>query len=250
MRAHSLVLVLLLGLAASPTLASTAYVTDSITVAVFSNANLEGEPLERIVSGALVDVLQTGTGVTQVKVGSGKTGWLRTTFLTTNLPISIRLEEAESQVSKLNGQLDKAKSNALLLEKEAAKAKDLVWMRAELKKARDKVKSLETKLAVQKKQLTEFQTQIPPVDPVTEARLELENIQALNADLEQRLAATLLINSDVDLMADIHSPADEASWTVGLSWGLAGLGLGLLAGFAAGYRWLARQVERRYVKVY
>ncbi len=244
------VLFLLLGLAANvASAASTAYVTDTITVAVFPADDLQGEPLERIISGALVDVLQTGTGVTQVKTGSGKTGWLRTTFLTTNLPVGIRLEEVESQVSKLNTQLNQTK---IQLEKAEAKAKDLAWLKAELKKTRDKAKGLENKLSIQKKQLAELQAQPVAADPAVGARTELENLQMQKADLEQRLAATLLINSEVDLMAEIE-PKDEtkvSSWVDNLPWSLAGLVLGLIVGFVMGYRWLARQIEGRYVKVY
>lgn len=266
MRRPVVVLVLALSMVTGQAAADTAYVTDSITVAVFAAADLKGEPLERISSGALVDVLERGDGVTQVKTGAGKTGWLRTTFLTTNLPVSIRLEEADNRVSKLNTQLDTAndklkasndklkaaKDQIKALEKDAGKAKDLSWMRAEMQKARKKAKELEAELAEQQARVAELEALPEPVDPAAAAQLELADLRVKNADLEQRLAATLLVNSEVDLMAEtpLEPAAQPATWSTAMPWTIGGLLLGMLLGFGACYRWFEARIRGRYVRVY
>lgn len=242
----------MLGLISAPASATTAYITDHIEVALFATADLKGEPMTHIPSGTLVDVLEKGKGITRVKIGSGQEGWLRTTFLTTNLPITIRLEDQEAQVSKLNAQLDNAKAEIKALETEAGKAKDLGWMRGEMNKARDQAKQSAAELDKVKQQLDELKAAQAKAQKKGEAALaegdtELARLQAERDDLEQRLAATLLINGEIDPMVPEPVAPD---WLAALPWLVLGLLLGLAGGFALGYRWLANRIKGRYVKVY
>ena len=95
-------------LVSTNSIADTAYVTDTVTVAIFPTAELKGEPVERLLSGTLVSVMQSSKGVAQVKTSAGNTGWLRTDFLTTNLPAVIKLENAQHELSKANTELNEA----------------------------------------------------------------------------------------------------------------------------------------------
>ncbi|HHJ80639.1 MAG TPA: TIGR04211 family SH3 domain-containing protein, partial [Candidatus Tenderia electrophaga] len=194
--------------------AETAYITDSITVGVFKDAKLKGEPLERLPSGALVDVLQSTADVAKIKSGSGKTGWMRTSFLTKNLPAVIQLEDADHKLSKVNSALDKAKKKIKKLEKKAKQAsKDAGWMKAEMAKARKKAAAAEARLTSRQGQASEIEKQAETLDA------QLVELRLKNADLEQRLAATLLINAvdEVEAVtAEEVSPQDESSlpWVI------------------------------------
>lgn len=220
--------------------ADTAYVTDSITVGIFKTENLKGEPLERLPSGALVDVLQSTADVAEVKSGSGKKGWMRTTFLTTNLPATIQLENADHELSKANAALDKAKKEIEQLEKKAKKSiKDAGWMKAEMEKARKKAAALAKQLKSKQSQASEVDQQADTLES------QLEELKAQNASLEQRLGATLMINS----VAEPDEAAEENVTQQGEStfpWSIVTLILGLVAGFAAGFYWLDRRVRQRF----
>lgn len=248
----------LLLLAAGTAQADTAYITDSVTVGIFASADLQGEPLERLVSGTLVDVLQTSNGVAQIKSSSGKSGWLRTSFLTTSLPASIKLENSQGELSKLSTRLDAANNKIAKLQKEAdtlkkqaASAKDVGWMRAEMEKARDKAVKLE-------KQLQSKAAQVSEVGQQTQSYEEqLATLQTEKQDLEQRLAAAMMISAEagvqeheqeVEVSAEHSEKAHISSW----SWSLLTLVLGLGLGFAAGYYWLDRRLRQRFggVRVY
>ena len=234
--------------------ADTAYITDSVTVGIFASADLSGDPLERLVSGTLVDVLKTNNGMAQVKSSSGKTGWLRTSFLAASLPASIKLENAESELSKLSARLNdanvtitKLKKEAGELKKQAASAKDVGWMRAEMEKARDKAAKLEKQLQSKDVQVTEAGEQSQSFEK------QLATLQAENQDLEQRLAAAMLISVQADVQPQSSQVQTDSSAPATFSpWGLLGLIVGLGLGFAAGYYWLDRRLRKRFcgVRVY
>lgn len=230
-------------LSASYSYADTAYVTDSITVSIFNSAELQGAPLERLPSGALVDVLQSTADVAKVKSGSGKIGWMRTTFLTTNLPATIQLENADHELNKANAALGKANKEVEQLQKKAKKAgKDVAWMKVEMEKARKKAAKLEAQLKSKQGQASEIDQQADTLES------EINQLKALNDSLEQRLAATLLINGFEE--AEEENIPQEAG--VAFPWRIVTLILGLVAGFAAGYFWLDQRVRKRFggVRVY
>jgi len=233
-------------LSASYSQAETAYVTDSITVGIFASSKLKGEPLERLSSGDLVDILQSTADVAEVKSGSGKRGWMRTTFLTTNLPVSIQLENSDHELSKVNAALDKARQQIKALEKTAKKAsKDAGWMKAEMEKARKKAATLETTVKSKQRQASEVDQQADTLAS------QLDELTAKNADLEQRLAATLLINAPAEVEGVKEENVlsqDEPTFP----WSIVALIVGLGLGFAAGYYWLDRRVRQHFggVRVY
>ncbi len=245
-------LVAALLLSAGSVCADTAYITDTVTVAIFPSQELKGEPVERLISGSLVDVLQSTANVAEVKTSAGNSGWLRTSFLTTNLPAVVKLENAQHELSKANSELNAADEQLAELKKQLAELKkkpsapkDLGWMKAELAKAREKAASLEKQLKSQAAEASEAGQQTATFEQ------QIASLQAEKHDLEQRLAATMLIN---DEGAGIEEASDESSTaTVGpVIWTIIALALGLALGFTGCYYWLDRRLRQRFggVRVY
>jgi len=243
---HSILAGLLL-LAAGPAYADTAYVTDTLTVAIFASNDLQGEPVERLVSGALVDVLQSEGSVAEVKTGSGKRGWLRTTFLTTNLPVSIQLENSDHEISKLNGKLKNANDKVVAQEKALQKAMaDVGWMKAEMEKARKQAKTLESQLKSTRAKASEVGQQSES------AAQHLANLEAEKLDLQQRLAAALMIDAATQEMFPEEAVEGDTRTESSFLWNMVAVLLALGLGFAAGYAWLDRRVRQRFggIRVY
>ncbi len=69
--------------------AATAYVTDELVLNVYSEQNQQGQRLATLHSGANVETLATSGDYTQVRLGDGVTGWVKSTFLTTNVPATV-----------------------------------------------------------------------------------------------------------------------------------------------------------------
>lgn len=244
MRRGRPLLLLPLLLAANNAFADTAYVTDRVSIAVFPAADLTGEPVERLLSGALVDVLQDADGVAEIKTSAGNSGWMRSDFLTPDPPAVVRLESAEQELREANIALDAADEKIARLEKEraalekkAATAKNLGWMRAELDKARDKAAALEKLLALQQAETGEVDRHAETLER------HIATLETENQDLQQRLAAALLINDDVEVVTE-EAPAAAGGHL--FPWSAVALLLGLMAGFAVGYYWLDRRLRRRF----
>lgn len=211
------------------------YITDSIRVGVFSGPELQGQAVTRLTSGAPVEVLERQGDVRRIKTENGDVGWLRATFLTSRPPMIKQLAQAKKEITQLENDLEAAQSiNSGLAGKEAEAKKSIKWMRAEMNKARKKVKALEAKL--KEEQSKESQADEKTADVLS----EIGQLKSEKADLESRLAATLMINSLPEKVQ--HDEANSSS----LLWSLGSLLLGGLLGGGICYAWLDRRLRKRF----
>ena len=58
--------------------AATAYVSDELVLGVYAEQNQQGQRLTTLHSGASVETLGTSGDFTQVHLGDGTTGWVKT----------------------------------------------------------------------------------------------------------------------------------------------------------------------------
>jgi len=87
-------------MAASGGRAATAYVTDELVLNVYSDQNQQGQRLATLHSGASVETLATSADYTQVRLGDGVTGWVKSTFLTANVPATVRVKQLEEELDR------------------------------------------------------------------------------------------------------------------------------------------------------
>ena len=80
--------------------AATAYVTDELILNVYSDQNQQGQRLATLHSGASVETLATSADYTQVRLGDGVTGWVKTSFLTTSVPATVRVKQLEEELDR------------------------------------------------------------------------------------------------------------------------------------------------------
>jgi hypothetical protein len=87
-------------MAASGGRAATAYVTDELVLNVYTDQNQQGQRLATLHSGASVEALATGADYTQVRLGDGVTGWVKSAYLTTNIPATVRVKQLEEELDR------------------------------------------------------------------------------------------------------------------------------------------------------
>ncbi|MGO9514029.1 MAG: TIGR04211 family SH3 domain-containing protein [Steroidobacteraceae bacterium] len=80
--------------------AATAYVSDELVVGVYSEQNQQGQRLTTLHSGASVETLTTSGEFTQVRLSDGTTGWVKTTYLTTREPATVRVKRLEEELDR------------------------------------------------------------------------------------------------------------------------------------------------------
>jgi hypothetical protein len=80
--------------------AATAYVTDELVLGVFTEQNGQGQRLATLHSGATLDTIAVSGEFTQVRLGDGTVGWVKSTYLTTREPAAARLKELEEELER------------------------------------------------------------------------------------------------------------------------------------------------------
>jgi hypothetical protein len=115
--------VLLSALPVARVAATTAYVSDELVLGVYSEQNNQGQRLTTLHSGASVDTLSVNGEFTEVRLGDGTTGWVKSAYLTTREPATARLKQ-------LQDELDRSRATTPALAEAAARSEVLQLQRA------------------------------------------------------------------------------------------------------------------------
>jgi hypothetical protein len=91
---------LLLALPAASGWATTAYVSDELVLGVYASQSTEGARLATLHSGATVDTLAVYGDATQVQLPDGTTGWVKSAYLTTHAPASVRIKQLQEELDR------------------------------------------------------------------------------------------------------------------------------------------------------
>jgi hypothetical protein len=80
--------------------ADPAYVTDELVLGVYAEQNTQGQRLTTLHSGASVETLAVSGESTQVRLPDGRTGWVKTTYLTTHEPAVVRVKQLQDELDR------------------------------------------------------------------------------------------------------------------------------------------------------
>jgi uncharacterized protein YgiM (DUF1202 family) len=225
--------------------------------------------LKKIPSGSSVEVLLSEGQYSRIRTADNVTGWVNSTFLTNEKPTQLeylellaksktteaKLRDAEEQLANSAASTPAISDNDEI-ERLKNEAKDARWMKVEMMKARDRAEQAEAKLKSSGKESDNN-------------KQALEKLRSHNKDLEQRLAAALLVNGQVNEQQEtnatdpisaeamVNTPmplpilnteisALDGGWTVNMKWFFGSLFTALVIGFIAGLTWLDKRMRRRH----
>jgi SH3 domain protein len=244
--------------------ANAAFITDKIMVEVRTERFGQGTVLKKLPSGTSVEVLMTDGQYTRIRTPNNITGWVASTFITKEKPTQLeylellskskatetRLRAAEQQLANAGTDGSTASISEAEIEQLKQQAKDARWMKVEMQKARDRANQAEAKLKSKNKKSGD-------------AQQELDTLRTQNKDLEQRLAAAILVNEQqsqeisqessseetaaiTTVTSTAMPPGEDEGWRVGVNWFLGCLIVALIAGFIAGILWLDKRIRQRH----
>jgi len=227
--AAALSLALTLALPAAQISAATAYVSDELVLGVYAEQNNQGQRLSTLHSGANVETLQVNGEYTQVRLNDGIIGWVKSAYLTTQEPATVR-------VKQLQDELDRSRATTPELAEAAA---------------RSEVEQLNRELAAKQSELDALRAgpagasvgaSAPDAAAASAAAPALAGLSGAAAMGSAR--GGVLAGS---AMAAISAAASMHPWIWLLAM-LAAVG----GGFWLGYSMLARRVKRKFggIKVY
>jgi SH3-like domain-containing protein len=111
--------------------AATAYVSDELVLGLYAEQNNQGQRLATLHSGARVETLEVNGEFTEVRLNDGTTGWVKSAYLTTREPATVRVKLLEEELDQRRATTPAlaeaaARSEALQLKRElAAKQSEL-----------------------------------------------------------------------------------------------------------------------------
>jgi hypothetical protein len=251
---QALILCALLGASLA---AQAAFITDKLEVEVYSQRFNQGTVLKKLAGGSSVEVLMADGQYSRIRTSDNITGekplqlqYLE--LLAKNHTLEADLKAAQEQLAAAAATPPANPDNGLSDEEIAdlqQRAKDAGWMRVELKKARDRVAQLEADMKGKSQSSADSQQ-------------ELSKLRSANKELEERLAAALLINKQQEpdtgkadatepaateaiKTATAASPADQ-HWSVNIEWFFGSLLVTLIVGIIAGMTWLDNRIRQRH----
>jgi SH3-like domain-containing protein len=80
--------------------AAPAYVSDELVLGVYAEENNQGQRLATLHSGSSVETLAQNGDFTQVRLTDGTTGWVKSAFLTTKEPATVRIKQLEEELDR------------------------------------------------------------------------------------------------------------------------------------------------------
>jgi hypothetical protein len=93
-------LTLLSGLPVAQLKAAAAYVSDELVLGVYAEQNGQGQRLATLHSGAAVETLGVNGEYTQVRLTDGTTGWVKSAYLTSQEPATVRIKQLQEEVDR------------------------------------------------------------------------------------------------------------------------------------------------------
>jgi SH3 domain protein len=89
--------------------ADPAYVTDSLRLGLYADADGGGDPIETLASGNAVEVLERNGGYARVRTAAGSEGWVKAAYLVTKKPALARVAELEAEIDDLKNDVASAR---------------------------------------------------------------------------------------------------------------------------------------------
>jgi Tfp pilus assembly protein FimV len=217
---------LLLALLAARVTAATAYVSDELVLGVYAEQNTQGQRLATLHSGARVESLSVNGEFTQVRLNDGTTGWVKSTYLTTQVPATVRVKQLEEE-------LDRSRATTPALAEAAARS-EVEQLKRELA---DKQSELEAAMGA-----VAAPAAAPDAAPTSAATPGATSPGATSPS-----ATSPSATRPGGVMASISAAASGHPWI-----GVLAVPLALACGFWLGYATLARRIKHKFggIKVY
>ncbi len=90
----------ILALTAVEAVGATAYVTDELVLGVYAEENNQGQRLATLHSGSSLETLSVSGEFTQVRLPDGTTGWVKSAYLVTKEPATVRVKQLEEELDR------------------------------------------------------------------------------------------------------------------------------------------------------
>ena len=211
---------LALGLIVPVVRAEPVYVIEQLVVSVSSDPGGEGENIGQVKSADRLELLERQGEESHVRLPSGKEGWVKSSYLTSDEPLQGRLNERTSE-------LEKAKQEAEKLRQ------DVSHLQAEVSSANARAAAATTAATTKPTS--------PPAAPATAQPSSGSTPPSTPASVSDALSGSTTPVRETVFLREPDRPG-QTPWSLVIGVAL----VMLLAGFVLGWSALDRKIRRRY----
>ena len=234
-------------------LAETTFITDKVSVELFSSTFQRGVVVTTVNSGTVVEVIETDGDFAKIRTPDAQEGWLHKKYLSTEKPTQVsylqlmaKHKELEEELVQLKGQLQSSAE----VEKEKAVISKI---RNDLSQAKKTIGSLEGQLKEKSTALEQTKQQLTALEK--QHQTSLKELQAAQAETptvttEEPAPNEAKPTPPVEAPAIPSTPPKQQSfgldYPIALKWLLAAALISILLGGYLGYNWLDSKIRRRH----
>lgn len=232
-------------------MAETTFITDKISVELFSSTFQRGVLVATVNSGAIVQVLETDGDYSKVRTTDGQEGWLHSKYLSTEKPTQVsylqlmaKHKQLEEELAQLKGKLQ----NSAETDKESAIVSKI---RNDLSQAKKTIGNLESQLKEKTTALEQAKQQMAALEKQHQASLkERQSVKTeTQTTSEPKQESPEATPAPVVATPAIPSPKQQTfglDYPVALKWLLVAALLSITIGSYLGYNWLDSKIRRRH----
>ncbi len=168
-------------------LAQSRYVNDIIKITFRTGPGVAHKVVDELESGQRVELIRTEGSWSEVKLPSGKTGWVLSRFLTAQVPNKLELAKVKEEKQQLAGEMEKLKGQNTTLTEENSRLSDALQSKADqLENLNTSYQSLQTDCADYLKMKNAFERSATERDQQAQ-RLETLEIQLKNLERQRNI---------------------------------------------------------------
>ena len=237
-------LLLLTTLSASLAFANTVYITDKITVDIYSDKAAQGKLIKSLPSGTVVDVLTRENEVAKVRTRDKVVGWIETKYLTNEKPTQIEYLQLAVKYKEAQAKIEDYQTRLLQMQELRKEAKTADWLRNRLNENQKTEDSLNQELKFKDITIAELKITVANLeDQLINTKAELNNILASGGAASHQVAITS--NNNISEQ-DLYSTNSSVSF---YTWLVLSLAVTLIIGILMGFVLIDYKVRKKHADV-
>ena len=218
------------------------YISDRVSIPLRGANEPDAPVVKQIIGGAPVKVLSREGPLLKIRTEDGSVGWVEPELVTTDTPMNILYQESNGNLTKAQETINALQDTlaATAVSSSPGDEKKIVTdLRAEIKNTLDHVVELEKHIRGNSSQ-------------AYEAAGRVRVLEAENAALKNQLTtqpALVAVAQETKNFPLPSSTPSKATFSIGLPWFLASLGLVLILGGLLGRAFMSRRLHRSHDEI-
>jgi SH3 domain protein len=228
-------------LTTSTAYAESLYITDKISIAVYSGKDKSTEPVKQLPSGTIVKVLGKDDKYTNILTNDDVEGWVESKFLTNEKPIQIDYLQLVAKYNAAQDKIHDYETRLLEMQELRKEAKTADWLRNQLNENQRSENVLEQQIKLKDIEVADLKITIANLEEkLIQSRSQLDEVlQSIQSGDSQQL----LVGIDEDSGESIYSTSSSTSF---YTWLVLSLAVTLIIGILMGFVLIDYKVRKKH----